>query len=106
MKKSEKEQKLRIKLKKAARRSGKLTEKEGKVSDSKTKKKFTMSQKRAATIRKSRYWDMSKPNVSNIWYEPLMVLIRKNQWLVTNGFKMNLQKIGSHKLVSSNFQLV
>jgi len=55
MKNNKKEQKLRIKLKKAARRSGKLTEKEGKVSDSKTRKKFTMSQKRAATIRKSRY---------------------------------------------------
>ncbi len=50
-----KNQKLRIKLKKAARRSGKLTEKEGKVLASETKKKFTMSQKRAATIRKSRY---------------------------------------------------
>ena len=50
-----KEQKLRIKLKKAARRSGKTTKQEGKVSDSLTKKKFTMSQKRAATIKKSRY---------------------------------------------------
>lgn len=53
--KKKKEQKLRIKLEKAARRSGKIIKKEGKVSDSDTKKKFTMSQKRAATIRKSRY---------------------------------------------------
>jgi len=50
-----KDQKLRIKIKRAARRSGKLQEKEGKVSASKTKKKFTISQKRTATIRKSRY---------------------------------------------------
>jgi len=49
------DQKLRIKIKRAARRSGKLQEKEGKVSASKTKKKFTISQKRTATIRKSRY---------------------------------------------------
>jgi len=49
------DQKLRIKIKRAARRSGKLQEKEGKVSASKTKKKFTISQKRSATIRKSRY---------------------------------------------------
>jgi len=50
-----KDQKLRIKIKRAARRSGKLQETEGKVSASKTKKKFTISQKRSATIRKSRY---------------------------------------------------
>ena len=50
-----KSQKLRIKLNRAARRSGKPIENEGKVSASKTKKKFKMSQKRAATIRKSRY---------------------------------------------------
>ena len=49
-----KSQKLRIKLKRAARRSGKLNETEGKVSASKTKKKFTVSQKRAATVRKRR----------------------------------------------------
>jgi len=49
-----KKEKLRIKLKKAARRSGKLTEQEGKVAASKIKKKFTLSQKRVATIRKSR----------------------------------------------------
>ncbi len=54
-KKNKKEQMLRIKLKKAARRSGKTTKQEGKVSESYTKKKFTMSQKRAATIRKSRH---------------------------------------------------
>jgi len=52
---NKKNQKLRIKLKKAARRSGKLTENEGKVLASETKKKFAMSQKRVATIRKSRY---------------------------------------------------
>ena len=50
-----KNQKLRIKLQRAARRSGKITEEEGKVSASKTKKKLTMSQKRSATVRKSRY---------------------------------------------------
>ena len=50
-----KNHKLRIKLKKAARRSGKITEEESKVLAYKTKKKFTMSQKRSATIRKSRY---------------------------------------------------
>jgi len=55
VKKNTKEQKLRVKLKKAARRSGKVKPVEGKVSNSKTKKKFTISQKRAATIRKSRY---------------------------------------------------
>lgn len=50
-----KDQKLRIKIKRAARRSGKLKEREGKVSASKSKKKLIMSQKRSATIRKSRY---------------------------------------------------
>jgi len=50
-----KDQKLRIKIKRAARRSGKLQEKEGKVSASKSKNKLKMSQKRSATIRKSRY---------------------------------------------------
>jgi len=50
-----KNDKLRIKLKKAARRSGKMIEDESKVSASKTKKKFTVSQKRSATIKKSRY---------------------------------------------------
>jgi len=50
-----KDQKLRIKIKRAARRSGKLQEKEGKVSASKSKKKLKISQKRSATIRKSRY---------------------------------------------------
>jgi len=50
-----KDQKLRIKIKRAARRSGKLQETEGKVSASKSKKKLKISQKRSATIRKSRY---------------------------------------------------
>ena len=66
---NKKNQKLRIKLKKAARRSGKLTENEGKVLASETKKKFTMSQKRVATIRKSRYWFGS---------ETLQILISRN----------------------------
>ena len=35
-----------------------------------------------------------------------ILLIRKNQRLATIGFKMNLQKIRPHKLVSSNFQMV
>jgi len=46
---------MRIQLKKAARRSGKIIKREGKVDASETKKKFTISQKRAATIKKSRY---------------------------------------------------
>lgn len=50
-----KDQKLRAKIKRAARRSGKLKETEGKVLASKSKKKLTMSQKRSATVKKSRY---------------------------------------------------
>jgi len=50
-----KDQKLRIKIKRAARRSGKLQEKEGKVSASKSKKKLKISQKRSAAVKKSRY---------------------------------------------------
>ncbi len=54
MKKNKKEQKFRIKLKKAARRSGKVTTKDGKLYESKNKRKFTVSQKRTATVRKTR----------------------------------------------------
>ena len=43
MKKNKKEQKFRIKLKKAARRSGKVTTKDGKLYESKNKRKFTVS---------------------------------------------------------------
>ncbi|MDX1596314.1 MAG: hypothetical protein R3327_05175 [Nitrosopumilaceae archaeon] len=50
-----KKQKLRIQVKKAARRSGKLSKTEGKVDDAKSKKQLNISQKRAATIKKSRY---------------------------------------------------
>ena len=55
IKKNKKDQKMRIQIKKAARRSGKPLKKEGKVDSSKIKKKFTMSQKRVATVKKSRY---------------------------------------------------
>ena len=48
-------QKLRNKLKKAARRSGKPISKESKVEKSKTKRRIVISQKRTATIKKSRY---------------------------------------------------
>ena len=55
--KNKKNQKMRIKVKKAARRSGKITKQEGKVSqsESKTKVPLKRSQKRTATINKSRY---------------------------------------------------
>ena len=55
MKKNQKEEKTRMKWKRAARRSGKTTLKEDKVTASNKKKKFTVSQKRTATIKKSRY---------------------------------------------------
>jgi len=55
IKENKKNQKMRIQIKKAARRSGKPLKKEGKVNSSKTKKKFTISQKRVATVKKSRY---------------------------------------------------
>ena len=50
-----KEQKIRISAFRAARRSGKITKKEGKVSRSKAKAKTPRSQKKIATVRKSRY---------------------------------------------------
>ena len=51
---NKKGEKLRAKLKRAARRSGKSIKPEGKVVKSDTKKKFTVSQKRVATIKKFR----------------------------------------------------
>jgi len=51
----QKKQKFRIKVKKAARRSGKITKTEGKVDNARSKKQLNISQKRAATIKKSRY---------------------------------------------------
>ncbi len=50
-----KQQKLRTSALRAARRSGKSIKKEGKVSKSKTKTKEARSQKKIATVRKSRY---------------------------------------------------
>ena len=54
IKKNQKNQKMRIKIKKAARRSGKAT-KEDKIEPSAKKKSMTFSQKRIATVKKSRY---------------------------------------------------
>jgi len=53
--KQKKQQKIRISASKAARRSGKVTKKEGKVSKSKGRAKTPRSQKKIATIKKSRY---------------------------------------------------
>ncbi len=50
-----KHQKLRIKITKAARRSGKIRKKEGKVSKAKAKTKTPRSSKKIAAIKKSRY---------------------------------------------------
>ncbi len=50
-----KQQKIRISVSRAARRSGKITKKEGKVNSAKTKAKTPRSQKKIATVRKSRY---------------------------------------------------
>ena len=50
-----KQQKIRISATRAARRSGKITKKEGKVSKSKAKSRTPRSQKKIATVRKSRY---------------------------------------------------
>jgi hypothetical protein len=50
-----KQQKIRISASRAARRSGKITKKEGKVNRSKAKAKTPRSQKKIATVRKSRY---------------------------------------------------
>jgi len=50
-----KQQKVRINAFRAARRSGKSIKKEGKVSKAKAKTKTPRSQKKIATVRKSRY---------------------------------------------------
>jgi len=50
-----KQQKIRISASRAARRSGKITKKEGKVNRSKARAKTPRSQKKIATVRKSRY---------------------------------------------------
>ena len=49
------EQKIRASVSRAARRSGKITKKEGKVSKEKAKTKTPRSQKKVATVKKSRY---------------------------------------------------
>jgi len=50
-----KQQKVRISASRAARRSGKSIKKEGKVSKAKAKTRTPRSQKKIATVRKSRY---------------------------------------------------
>ena len=50
-----KQQKVRISASRAARRSGKSIKKEGKVGKAKAKTKTPRSQKKIATVRKSRY---------------------------------------------------
>lgn len=49
------QQKIRTSTLRAARRSGKPLKKEGKVSKAKAKTKTPRSQKKIATVRKSRY---------------------------------------------------
>ena len=49
------EQKMRASALRADRRSGKSIKKEGKVSKSKSKSKEPRSQKKIATVKKSRY---------------------------------------------------
>ena len=48
------QQKIRIKASRAARRSGKPTKREGKVDSQKAKTKEARSQKKIATVKKSR----------------------------------------------------
>ena len=55
IKKQKENQKMRIKASKSARRSGKINKKEGKVNKSKQRTKTPRSQKKIATVRKSRY---------------------------------------------------
>ena len=50
-----KQHKIRISAARAARRSGKIHKKEGKVNRAKAKAKTPRSQKKVATVRKSRY---------------------------------------------------
>ncbi len=53
---SRKNQGIRIRVKRAARRSGKTpASKEGKVAKSRSKRGLIISQKRTATVKKSRY---------------------------------------------------
>ncbi len=49
------EQKMRSSISRAARRSGKITKREGKVNKEKAKTKTPRSQKKVATVKKSRY---------------------------------------------------
>ena len=55
LEKQKQSQKIRISASKSARRSGKITKKEGKVNKSKARTTTPRSQKKAATVRKSRY---------------------------------------------------
>ena len=48
-------EKLRISATRAARRSGKIKKKEGKVNKARAKTTTPRSQKKSATVRKSRY---------------------------------------------------
>ncbi|MFQ5572983.1 MAG: hypothetical protein ACE5EJ_01895 [Nitrosopumilaceae archaeon] len=50
-----KQQKMRIKITRAARRSGKIRKKEGKVRKARAKTKTPRSGKKIAAIKKSRY---------------------------------------------------
>ena len=49
------QQKIRAKASRSARRSGKINKKEGKVNKAKEKTKTPRSQKKIATVKKSRY---------------------------------------------------
>jgi len=53
--KNKSNQRMRIRAKMAARRSGRTVLRESKVAKSKTKRRLTISQKRTATVKKSRY---------------------------------------------------
>ena len=53
--KQNEQQKIRSSVSRAARRSGKITKKEGKVSKEKAKTNTPRSQKKIATVKKSRY---------------------------------------------------
>ena len=55
IKKQKENQKMRIRASKSARRSGKINKKEDKVSKSKQRAKTPRSQKKIATVRKSRH---------------------------------------------------
>ncbi|MDH3610841.1 MAG: hypothetical protein OEM79_03665 [Nitrosopumilus sp.] len=54
IKKQKENQKMRIRTSKSARRSGKINKKEGKVNKSKQRAKTPRSQRKIATVRKSR----------------------------------------------------